>query len=91
MNSWGRLGLLERIASKEIEMPLFETLGERIGANVSVVAVDLAPGEGPALHRHTYPEVFVLREEKRTHICPAPEVRWIAPAMRRRTHATRAD
>jgi mannose-6-phosphate isomerase-like protein (cupin superfamily) len=66
MNSWGRLGLLERIASKEIEMPVFETLGEQIGANVSVIAVDLAPGEGPALHRHTYPEVFVVLEGQAT-------------------------
>jgi mannose-6-phosphate isomerase-like protein (cupin superfamily) len=66
MNSWGRLGLLERIASKEIEMPVFETLGQQIGANVSVIAVDLAPGEGPALHRHTYPEVFVVLEGQAT-------------------------
>jgi quercetin dioxygenase-like cupin family protein len=66
MISSGRLGLLERIASKEIEMPVFETLGEQIGANVSVIAVDLAPGEGPALHRHTYPEVFVVLEGQAT-------------------------
>jgi quercetin dioxygenase-like cupin family protein len=44
----------------------FERLGEEIGANVSVIAVDLAPGEGPALHRHTYPEVFVVLEGQAT-------------------------
>ena len=47
-------------------MSVFETLGEEIGANVSVIAVDLAPGEGPALHRHTYPEVFVVLEGQAT-------------------------
>jgi mannose-6-phosphate isomerase-like protein (cupin superfamily) len=66
MNSGRPRGLFERIASKEIEMSVFETLGEEIGANVSVIAVDLAPGEGPALHRHTYPEVFVVLEGQAT-------------------------
>jgi len=59
-------GLVEQIASKEIEMSVFETLGEEIGANVSVISVDLAPGEGPALHRHTYPEVFVVVDGQAT-------------------------
>ena len=47
-------------------MSVFERLGEEIGANVLVIAVDLAPGEGPALHRHTYPEVFVVLEGQAT-------------------------
>ena len=47
-------------------MSVFETLGEEIGANVSVIAVDLGPGEGPALHRHRYPEVFVVLEGQAT-------------------------
>ena len=47
-------------------MSVFETLGEEIGADVSVIAVDLAPGEGPALHCHTYPEVFVVVEGQAT-------------------------
>jgi quercetin dioxygenase-like cupin family protein len=47
-------------------MSVFERLGEEIGANVSVIAVDLAPGEGPALHRHTYSEVFVVLEGQAT-------------------------
>jgi quercetin dioxygenase-like cupin family protein len=47
-------------------MSVFEKLGEEIGANVSVIAVDLGPGEGPALHRHTYPEVFVVLEGQAT-------------------------
>ena len=47
-------------------MSVFETLGEEIGANVSVISVDLAPREGPALHRHTYPEVFVVVDGQAT-------------------------
>jgi len=47
-------------------MSVFETVGEEIGANVSVIAVDLAPGEGPAVHRHTYPEVFVVVDGQAT-------------------------
>jgi mannose-6-phosphate isomerase-like protein (cupin superfamily) len=47
-------------------MSVFERLGDEIGANVSVIAVDLAPGEGPALHRHTYSEVFVVLEGQAT-------------------------
>lgn len=47
-------------------MSVFETLGEEIGANVSLIVVDLGPGEGPALHRHTYPEVFVVLEGEAT-------------------------
>jgi quercetin dioxygenase-like cupin family protein len=73
MNSRRPLGLCEWIASKEIEMSVFETLGEEIGANVSVIAVDLAPGAGPALHRHTYPEVFVVVEGEATFTLGADE------------------
>jgi mannose-6-phosphate isomerase-like protein (cupin superfamily) len=40
----------------------FEMLGEQIGANVSVIVVDNAPGDGPRLHKHTYAEVFVVLE-----------------------------
>ena len=29
-------------------------------AEVSVITVDMAPGAGPALHRHPYEEVFVV-------------------------------
>jgi quercetin dioxygenase-like cupin family protein len=33
---------------------------------VSVIAVDAAPGAGPALHRHPYEEVFVVLEGEAT-------------------------
>ena len=29
-------------------------------AELSVISVDMAPGAGPALHRHPYEEVFVV-------------------------------
>jgi mannose-6-phosphate isomerase-like protein (cupin superfamily) len=50
-----------------------ETLGEDIGAGVSLIAVDLAPGGGPALHRHPYAEVFVLIEGEATFTLGAAE------------------
>jgi mannose-6-phosphate isomerase-like protein (cupin superfamily) len=35
-------------------------------ATMSVITNDLAPGEGPALHRHPYEEVFVVVEGEAT-------------------------
>jgi mannose-6-phosphate isomerase-like protein (cupin superfamily) len=41
--------------------------GYKYGANsVSLHLTDLAPGQGPRLHRHPYEEVFVLREGQAT-------------------------
>jgi quercetin dioxygenase-like cupin family protein len=37
-----------------------ELVGERYGANVSLIIVDTPPGQGPGLHRHPYEEVFVV-------------------------------
>jgi quercetin dioxygenase-like cupin family protein len=39
-----------------------EYTGDELGAGVSIIVVDTPPGRGPALHRHQYEEVFVLRE-----------------------------
>jgi quercetin dioxygenase-like cupin family protein len=44
----------------------YERTGEAIGADVSVIVVDAAPGEGPRLHRHRYREVFVVLEGEAT-------------------------
>ena len=49
-------------ASTVAAMSAFEVPGEEIGAQVSVIAVDAEPGEGPALHRHDDDEVFVVLE-----------------------------
>ena len=41
--------------------------GYKYGANsVSLHLTDLAPGQGPRLHRHPYEEVFVLHEGQAT-------------------------
>ena len=37
--------------------------GVEVGAvDLSIIFVDLDPGRGPRLHRHAYPEVFVIQE-----------------------------
>lgn len=36
-------------------------------ANVSLILVDLPPGEGPKLHSHPYKEVFVIQEGRATY------------------------
>jgi quercetin dioxygenase-like cupin family protein len=43
-------------------MSSFEARGADIGARVSIIAVEANPGDGPALHRHPYTEVFVVLE-----------------------------
>jgi hypothetical protein len=44
----------------------FERTGSEIGAGVSVIVADAAPGGGPELHRHPYREVFVVLEGEAT-------------------------
>ena len=34
-------------------MDAFEKIGDELGANVSVIVVDAAPGEGPRPHRQS--------------------------------------
>jgi quercetin dioxygenase-like cupin family protein len=36
--------------------------GAELGAGVCVIRVEMAPGDGPRLHRHPYEEVFVVLE-----------------------------
>jgi quercetin dioxygenase-like cupin family protein/uncharacterized glyoxalase superfamily protein PhnB len=43
-----------------------EVIGDEFGGSVSVIVVDAAPGEGPALHRHPYEEIFVVLEGEAT-------------------------
>ena len=43
-----------RIAAVELE-------GESCGAGFSFLIGDLLPGQGPALHRHPYPEICLVR------------------------------
>lgn len=37
------------------------------GANVSIIFVDIGPGEGPKLHKHPYEEVFIVQEGHATY------------------------
>jgi mannose-6-phosphate isomerase-like protein (cupin superfamily) len=43
-----------------------EFVGKRNGAPVCVILVDMGPGESVRLHRHAYPEVFILEEGSAT-------------------------
>lgn len=44
------------------DLPESELQGIQSGAGVSLIFVDLPPGEGPRLHRHPYEEVFIVLE-----------------------------
>ena len=42
--------------------------GSQFGdTNGSLILVNLAPGEGPRLHRHPYPEIFIVHEGQATY------------------------
>jgi mannose-6-phosphate isomerase-like protein (cupin superfamily) len=43
-----------------------ELVGKEHGVSVCVILVDMAPGEGVRLHRHTYPEIFIVQEGSAT-------------------------
>ena len=43
-----------------------ELVGAEHGLDVTILFVDAGPGEGPALHRHQYAEVFVVLEGEAT-------------------------
>ena len=43
-----------------------EFIGEDFGASVCFILVDMAPGEGVRLHRHAYPEIFIVQEGSAT-------------------------
>jgi mannose-6-phosphate isomerase-like protein (cupin superfamily) len=45
-----------------------EFTGDDLGAGVSLILVDAAPGKGPRLHRHAYEEVFVVQEGQATFV-----------------------
>ena len=47
-------------------MPSHEYTGDELDAGICVIVVEAAPGDGPALHRHPYEEVFVVQEGEAT-------------------------
>ena len=48
------------------------------GVDLSIIFVDLDPGRGPRLHRHAYPEVFVIQEGRAVYTA-GDERREVAP------------
>jgi hypothetical protein len=42
------------------------------GVNISLIFVDMPPGDGPRLHLHPYAEVFVRHEARIEHDAQAP-------------------
>jgi mannose-6-phosphate isomerase-like protein (cupin superfamily) len=45
-----------------------EMVGADHGIGVCLIFVDAEPGRGPSLHRHPYPEVFVMLEGTATFV-----------------------
>jgi mannose-6-phosphate isomerase-like protein (cupin superfamily) len=41
--------------------------GERHGTSVSFILVDMPPGSGVRLHRHTYSEIFIVQQGHATY------------------------
>jgi mannose-6-phosphate isomerase-like protein (cupin superfamily) len=39
---------------------------EHGGVGISLLLIEAEPGDGPGLHRHAYPEVFVVQEGEAT-------------------------
>jgi len=56
-----------RIAAVEFE-------GASRGAGVSFLLGDLAPGKGPGLHRHPYPETCIIRSGQAAMLLDGQEV-----------------
>jgi mannose-6-phosphate isomerase-like protein (cupin superfamily) len=53
--------------------------GSRVGGvDLSIIFVDLDPGRGPRLHRHVYPEVFVI-QAGRARYTAGDETREVGP------------
>jgi mannose-6-phosphate isomerase-like protein (cupin superfamily) len=55
---------------KRNDLPHTDRAHELVGATydvpVSLILVHVPPGDGPALHRHPYPEVFVIEHGQAT-------------------------
>jgi quercetin dioxygenase-like cupin family protein len=62
-----RIPVLDYLVIEQDQLPDAELQGRNFGgANVSIIFVDAAPGEGPRLHRHPYEEVFIVLEGQPT-------------------------
>lgn len=52
---------IERAANRESTSRTIRFEGAAAGTPISFFAVDVAPGQGPCLHRHPYPETWVVK------------------------------
>jgi mannose-6-phosphate isomerase-like protein (cupin superfamily) len=48
--------------------------GEPYGADISFILTDNEPGQGPALHRHPYPETWIVRDGRAVFYADGDEV-----------------
>jgi mannose-6-phosphate isomerase-like protein (cupin superfamily) len=54
---------LDYLVVERDQLPASELQGQDYGgATVSLIFVDVGPGEGPRLHRHPYEEIFIILE-----------------------------
>jgi quercetin dioxygenase-like cupin family protein len=65
---------LDYIVIERDQLPGSELVGREYGANVCLIFVDMEPGEGPALHRHPYEEIFIVLEGQATFTAGADTV-----------------
>ena len=53
--------------------------GEDRGTSVSVILVDMAPGDGVRLHTHPYAEIFIVQEGHATFSLGSETIDVVAP------------
>ena len=56
-----------------------EFVGQDHGTEISFILVDMPPGDGVRLHRHPYPEVFIVQEGRATYRVGSERVEVTAP------------
>jgi quercetin dioxygenase-like cupin family protein len=53
--------------------------GEDRGTSVSVILVDMAPGDGVSLHTHPYAEIFIVQEGHASYTVGPSTIDVVAP------------
>ncbi|HEV2030466.1 MAG TPA: cupin domain-containing protein [Candidatus Dormibacteraeota bacterium] len=53
--------------------------GESSGTSVSVILVDMSPGEGVPLHKHPYAEIFIVQEGHASFTVGSSTIDVVAP------------
>ena len=61
--------------------PFEEFEGEGHGVSVSIILVDMPPGEEVRLHRHPYAEIFIVQEGRATYTVGSSTIDVVAPRM----------